>query len=206
MDGEENKKIGKIVGSNSHIDYTCEVYREKDREDPPSPSDYRFGEFVYIEKEIDGRNLELIGVIYDSKIVDPDQGRSGPRLAEPEEQELFHPSYVEEKMTLTGIALLGYCELDGGEYGSIEHCVPPWTLEVDDIVKKLPEESMLEFHGGDGNIQLGYYQNLMGVAESFGRDLLSNIIDQLKEMKPEEKKTLDVLQKNLEFKKRVEGV
>ncbi len=201
-----SKKIGKVIGSNSHIDYTCEIYRKRDKDNPPTPADHSFGQFVYIEKEIDGKNIHLIGVIYDSQILDPDQGRTGPKLAEPHEQELFHPSYIEEKMTLAGIALLGYCEVDDDEFCSNEHCVPPWTIEIDDIVRTLSDKDFLKFHEVDGEINLGYYQNLMELAGPFGTDLLSKIIDQLKDMKPDEEKTLEVIQKNIEFSKRIKGV
>lgn len=205
---EENKseEIGKILNSNSHIDYVCEVFRERDREESLSPTDYQFGQFVGVKKKIDEKEIDVIGVIYNSQIMDPEQGRAGPRLSSPEEQEMFNPSYVDEKMTLVGVSLLGFCEIDGSGYCSIEHKVPPWTLEIDDIVRKLSDEEIVSFHEIDGKINLGYYQNLSEIAGPLGFDLLSNIIGQLKELKPEEEKVLDVIQKNIEYKKRIEGV
>jgi len=32
---EENMGIGKIIGSNSHVDYVCEIYDQTMREIPP---------------------------------------------------------------------------------------------------------------------------------------------------------------------------
>lgn len=206
MEEDERVEIGKILGSNSQIDYVCEVYKGRDVEEPPSPSDYRFGQFVSVSKQIDEKEVEFIGTIYDSEIVDPDQGRAGPRLSSPEDQELFHPSYVDEKKTLVGVALLGYIESNGEGPDSKKHCVPPWTLEIDDIVSKLSRDEMVSFHEFEGGIELGYYQNLLEIAGPLGKDLLSDIVSRLKEERPEEEKSLSLIEKNLEFKKMIEGV
>ncbi len=206
MKDKQREEIGKILGSESQIDYLCEIYRSTDVEDPPSPSDHRFGQFVSVTKEIDDTRVEFVGIIYDSKIVNPDQGRTVPSLSRPEDQELFHPSYIDERKTLAGIAMLGY--IRSSEEGSDErkHCVPPWTLEVDDIVKKLSREEMVSFHEFEEGIKLGYYQNLLKIAGPLGKDLLSNIVSRLKEEKPEESKSLSLIEKNLEFNKMIEGV
>lgn len=206
MKDEDHEEIGKILGSKSQIDYVCEVYKGRDVEQPPSPSDHRFGRFVAVSKQIEEKQVEFVGTIYDSKIVDPDQGRAGSRLSSPEDQELFHPSYVDEKKKLVGIALLGYIESSEEETETKKHCIPPWTLEVDDVVKKLSKEEMVSFHEFEDGIELGYYQNLLEIAGPLGKDLLSYIVSRLKEERPEEKKSLSLIEKNLEFNKMIEGV
>ena len=60
---EDVTELGKIIGSESHIDYTCEIYNDGMREDPPEPTDFEFGQFVYIRKEIQSRDCCFIGVI-----------------------------------------------------------------------------------------------------------------------------------------------
>jgi len=200
-----DREIGKILESNSQIDYICEIYGKNDVEYPPSHSDYKFGQFVSIEKRIENKQIEFVGVIYNSQIVDPEQGRSGPKLSRPEEQNMFYPSYVDEKKTIVGIALLGYIE-SSDERKRKRHCIPPWTLEVDDIVVKLNEEEMVFFHEIEDEIKLGYYQNLLGVAGQFGKDLLSIIITRLKEKRPKERRSLSLIEKNLEYKKMTEGM
>ncbi len=40
--------IGKIVKSNTHIDYVCQVYNPGEIEPCPKPADYSFGTFVAI--------------------------------------------------------------------------------------------------------------------------------------------------------------
>ncbi|MFZ1769266.1 MAG: hypothetical protein WAU00_08720 [Caldilinea sp.] len=41
--------IGKIVKSNSHIDYVCQVFGVGETPLPPTPEDYCFGAFVAVE-------------------------------------------------------------------------------------------------------------------------------------------------------------
>ena len=203
---DDDIQLGKIIGSNSHIDYVFEVYNDGMRDDPPDPTDFEFGQFVYIEKEIDDQTCCLIGVIYDTQLVDPDQGRTGPRLAQPEEQNIFQPSYVDEKRVLAGVALLGCITLDDGQIEKIEHSIPRWTLEVDDVVRKLSDEYMVRFHEIDGEIRLEYYQRMVDVAGGFAEDILSQILETLKQAKPGEAAALDVIQQNLEWQTKMEGL
>ena len=203
---EDDIQLGKVVGSNSHIDYVCEIYSHGMRENPPDPTDYEFGQFVYIQKEIGNRECCFIGVIYDTQIVDPDQGRTGPRLAQPEEQNIFQPSYVDEKQVLTGIALLGHVTIEDEEIVEADHSIPRWTLEVDDIVRKLSDEEMVAFHEVDGEVKLEYYQRVVDVAGGFAEDILSQILERLKQERPGEADALDVIQRNLEWQTKMEGI
>lgn len=206
MDEEKNTKLGKIVGSNSHIDYVCEIYNKGMREEPPDPTDYEFGQFVYIKKEIEDLVRCFIGVIYDTEIVDPDQGRIGPRLSQPEEQNVFQPSYVDEKQVIASIALLGHVILEDEKIVETDHSIPRWTLEVDDVVRKLSDDAMVRFHEIDEEIKLEYYQRLVDVAEGFAEDILSQILGQLEKEKPEEANVLNVIQKNLRWQTKIGGM
>jgi len=203
---ENDTEIGSIIGSNSHVDYVGEVYTETMREDPPEPTEFEFGQFVYILKQVQGQERAFIGIIYDTQLVDPDQGRSGPRLAQPDEQNIFQPSYVDEKQVLTGIALLGHAKVDDGELVEPEHSIPRWTLEVDDVVQKLSEEDIIGFHEVEGEVRLEYYQRIVDVAGGFAEDILSQVLTQLKEERPGEANALDVIQKNLEWQTKMGGV
>jgi hypothetical protein len=203
---ENDTEIGSIIGSNSHIDYVGEVYTETMRENPPEPTDFEFGQFVYVLREVQGQQRAFIGIIYDTQIVDPDQGRSGPRLAQPEEQNIFQPSYVDEKQVLTGIALLGHAKVEDGDLVDPEHSIPRWTLEIDDVVQKLSEEDVIRFHEVDDEVRLEYYQRIVDVAGGFAEDILGQILNRLKQERPEESDALDVIQKNLEWQTKMGGV
>jgi hypothetical protein len=206
MTDEDDTEIGKIIGSNSHIDYIGEVYLETMRENPPDPNDFEFGQFVDIPKHIHGKQRAFVGVIYDTQLVDPDQGRTGPRLAQPEEQNIFQPGYVDEKQVLVGIALLGHVVLAEGEIIEADHSIPRWTLEVDDVVRKLSDEDMIRFHQVDHELRLEYFQRMVDVTGGFAEDILSQILDQLKDERPGEAAALDVIQKNLEWETKMGGV
>lgn len=82
--------IGSIVSSNSHLDYVVEVYKEQDCERPPELHEREFGQPVFIKKTVDSTQYAVIGVIYDTQLVDSDQGRTGPRLAQ-DDQAQFTP-------------------------------------------------------------------------------------------------------------------
>lgn len=206
MNPDNDTEIGSIIGSNSHIDYVGEVYTETMRENPPDPTDFEFGQFVYIQKQIQGQNRVFVGIIYDTQLVDPDQGRAGPRLAQPDEQNIFQPSYVDEKQVLTGIALLGHAVVDDGELVDPDHSIPRWTLEVDDVVHKLPEEEVIQFHEIGGELRLEYYQRIVDVAGGFAEDILEQVLSELKQARPDEADALDVIQKNLEWQTKMGGV
>lgn len=203
---EDDTQLGKVVESHSHIDYICEIYNDGMRDNPPDPTDYEFGQFVYIRKDIGERECCFVGVIYDTQIVDPDQGRTGPRLAQPEEQNIFQPSYVDEKQVLAGIALLGHVTVEDGEIVEADHSIPRWTLEVDDVVRKLSEDEMVAFHEVDGEVKLEYYQRVVDVAGGFAEDILSQILERLKQERPGEADALNVIQRNLEWQTKMEGM
>jgi|APHM01.1.fsa_nt_gi hypothetical protein len=206
MINESDTEIGQIVGSNSHIDYVCEVYADIDRKNPPGPEDHEFGQFVYAEKKIAGKDRVFVGVIYDTILMDPEQGRSGPSLAQPDKQKAFNPSYVEEKQVLTGIALLGHANVEDGDLVDINHSIPRQSLEVDDVFKKLSKEDFDDFHRFDDGVQIQYYQRILDVAGGFAEDILSQILDRLKRSFDGEKEALDVIQRNLEWETKMQGV
>jgi hypothetical protein len=206
MVSESNTEIGQVIGSNSHIDYVCEIYADVDRREPPGPEDHEFGQFVYTQKEIAGDSRVFVGVIYDTILVDPEQGRSGPSLAQPDKQDVFNPSYVEEKQVLTGVALLGHAGVEDGDLVDVSHSIPRQSLEVDDVFRKLSEEDFEGFHRFGGEVQLQYYQRVLDVAGGFAEDILSQILGRLKQSFSEEREALDVIQRNLEWETKMRGV
>src|SRR5438045_3467972 len=99
--------IGKIVKSDSHINYVCQIYGPREVEIEPSAADYAFGRFVRIavrSRQTDedsalnsmlGRSQEpvtyAVGVIYDTILLNPTFGSLGPRLSNETQVELFSP-------------------------------------------------------------------------------------------------------------------
>ena len=104
-------RIAKIVKSNSHVDYVARVFGSFETEAEVTPNDYRFGQFV----KIAGHAGAVIGVIYNSQLLNPDYGNYGPRLSSPQEQNaIFSPDYLNEQGVLIGLSLVGWH--DGGVY------------------------------------------------------------------------------------------
>src|SRR3712207_6725409 len=103
-------KIAKIVKSNSHVDYVGRVVDSLDVAEPPTHDDYCFAQFVSLP--VDERE-EIVGVIYNSVLVNPDYANYGPRLSPKPDLGHFSPDYLNEQGLLIGILLLGARSADG---------------------------------------------------------------------------------------------
>src|SRR5205823_13943757 len=90
--------IGKIVKSDSHINYVCQIYGPREVEQEPAPADYAFGRFVRIAvrcEQLDDRDAQVImalgksteprtyaiGLIYDIILLNPAVGSLSTRLS-----------------------------------------------------------------------------------------------------------------------------
>jgi len=201
---DDDLTLGTVAQSHSQMDYVVEVYRERERERPPEKQDYEFGQPVYSTTTIRDEKYAVVGVVYDSQLVDPDQGREGPRLSTPD-QEMFVPGYVDEKRTLLSVALLGYGRLssrtDAKEYDLVDVAqeIPKWTLDVDDPVFKLSFEGFRRFHFPEGNLQLQYYDRLISTANRFGSEVTLTLIDHLRNETRADENMLNVIEQKVRW-------
>lgn len=156
--------IGKIVKSDSHINYVCQIYGPNDREEKPGPGDYAFGRFVRVALRStfyeDGSSAHngkdpvtyAVGVIYDTILQNPAFGSLGPRLSNETQVELFSPDYISEKAILTYVMMLGMIEQhndgqgDAIEYLAATHGVPLLSLELDGEIETMNDEDVRAFH------------------------------------------------------------
>ncbi len=195
-------RIGSIISSNSHLDYVVEIFKERDCDRPPELHEREFGQPVFIKKVVEGTEHMVMGVIYDTKLVDPDQGRTGPRLAQ-DDQAQFTPGYIEERTTLAGVALLGTAvTADDGTITNPTHRMPRWTLEVDDTVYQCPDEVTVSFHSVEEQIQLAYLDRLVDIAGDLGAEVIVTLIDRLRRILPEDdpnQQVLDVVEQNIQW-------
>lgn len=194
--------IGSIVRSNSHLDYVVEVYNERDRERPPESHECGFGQPVCVEITVEGQPHAVFGVVYDTKLVDPDQGRAGPRLAQ-SDQAQFTPGYIEERTTLAGVALLGTAALDDDDLGSVSHTMPRWTLQIDDEVWRCPDSLLHQFHTDeDGRLVMEYWDRLLDVAGPLGAEVTLELVDRLRAGLDDEesRRILDVVERNVRWR------
>lgn len=160
--------IARIIGSNSHIDYIGRVIDSLDVETPPSPDDFGFAQFVRMDS--------AVGVIYDSKLVNPEYASFGPRLSPRPALGSFSPDYINEQGILIGVLLLGTIASDGEvKHGVPRHIIPPGSEVV-----KMGENDLSGFHAGaDGGVQLHYYSQVVAHAGVFAAPLMETIIDKL---------------------------
>ena len=155
--------IGKIVKSDSHINYVCQIYGPHEMTEKPGPADYAFGRFVRValrSAEEDGflassahtnTTTYAVGVIYDTILQNPAFGLLGPRLSNETQVELFSPDYISEKAILTYIMILGMLEQRSGrgnatEYLSASHGVPLLSLELDSEIETMADTDVQAFH------------------------------------------------------------
>ncbi len=192
-------RVAKIVKSNSHVDYIGRVIDRLDADEPPVPDDYGFAQFVSIPLD---EELDVIGVIYNSLLANPEYGNYGPRLSPPADLSVLSPDYLNEQGLLIGILLLGW--RDKAE-SAFRHAVPRRVIPVNQEVYRLPDEDIQDFHkDAEGRIQLHYYSQVVAHAGSFSVPLIEAIIEQLEPgATTEERQRLCVLKQTLVWQRTV---
>jgi hypothetical protein len=185
-------KIAKIVSSNSHIDYAARVIDALDVEQPPSTQDYGFGQFVSIGSE-DG---QIIGIVYDSQIINPEYANFGPRLSPRPALGSFSPDFLNEQGILLGILLLGQLGADNGIQG-----VPRTIVPAGADVSTIDTDAIDRFHRDkDGAIHLHYYSLIIANAGSFAAELLASIVGTLsRNCGDEDRQKLSVLRRSVDW-------
>jgi hypothetical protein len=161
--------IGKIVKSESHINYICRIFGPREADVEPEPADYAFGRFVRVAVKpknahddpyanidlLTGKSHEpasyAVGVIYDTILQNPAFGALGPRLSNEMQVEIFSPDYIAEKAVLIYIMILGMVEQRARPDGTMEivstmHGVPLLSLELDSEIEMMNDDEVQAFH------------------------------------------------------------
>lgn len=193
-------RIAKIVKSNSHVDYVARVVDRLDVVDPPAASDYGFAQFVAVPLD-DGS--EVVGVIYNSMLINPEYGSFGPRLSTAADNSVLSPDYLNEQGLLVGILLLGWRDHEGTNH----HAIPRRVIPVNQEVYSLTGEDVRRFHlDEDGRVRLHYYSQVITHAGLFAPSLIEAVIEQLEPAcEPEERQRLCVLKQALVWQRTVGG-
>ncbi|HEY7343154.1 MAG TPA: hypothetical protein VH591_19935 [Ktedonobacterales bacterium] len=164
--------IGKIVGSESHVRYTCQVFGPGEVAAPPDPAAYAFGGFVRLPLRtalpaadvaaleprttaamqsdaltpVPAQPLWAVGLIYDTILVNPAFGTLGPRLSNDEQLAIFSPDYLAERAVLVSILVLGTMSGEGALTGRVTHGVPALAPDLGAVVEPLTETQVRAFH------------------------------------------------------------
>ena len=194
-------KIAKIIKSNSHIDDVGRVIDSLDVEDPPEADDYGFAQFVSLPI---GEDEQIIGIIYDSILLNPEYANYGPRLSPKPELGNFSPDYINEQGFLIGILLLG--ELNRS--GKFMHGVPHRACPAGQEVFKIESGEVQKFHTDEnGSLQIHYYSQVISHAGLFAVPLLEAIIGQLTlDCGEDDRKRLGVLKQTLAWQRAFGGM
>lgn len=194
--------IGKIVASDSHLFYHTRVFDTSEVENPPSRFDYAFGSFVSISspteqlRAAENEKAEsVIGIVSNSRLINPESAYYGPRLTVPQEQnKIFAPDYINEVGVMLSVLLLGSLTTKGGLQG-----VPPFVLPVGCEVRTATEQQIKAFHrDSEGRFQMRYYPLLSECGPALSPALLQKVCDSLSSVAtPDERRILNVIRKNM---------
>lgn len=194
-------KIAKIVKSNSHVDYVGRVIDSLDVAEPPAAEDYGFAQFVSLPLE---NGEEIVGVIYNSILLNPDYANYGPRLSPKPELGGFSPDYLNEQGLLIGILLLGTT----GQSGKVVHGVPRRVVPAGQDVYKIESDEIKKFHTDESDcLQIHYYSQIVAHAGLFAVPLLEAIIEQLSlDCSDPDRQRLGVLKQTLAWQRTLGGM
>ncbi len=189
------ESIGKIVKSNSHVDYVCQVWGFGEVDNAPPPTTYTFGTFVSIALENDAGSL--IGIIYNTLLMNPEFGSLGPRLSPRSDVAIFSPDYLAETATLVGIFAVGSVDASG----QVQQGVPALAATVNCPVQRLSAGEIQAFHAdAAGRLNLRYAPLILAQNNPLAPPLLIAVIDQLAQLFPANGAQLTVMRNNLAWK------
>ncbi len=194
-------KIAKIVSSNSHIDYIARVIDALDAANPPSAEDFGFAQFVKLPLDDE---TNIVGVIYDSMLINPEYANYGPRLSPKPELGSFSPDYLDEQGFLIGILLLGAID----KSKKITHGVPRRVVPAGQDVYQIETDEIKKFHTDTSDcLQIHYYSQVIAHAGLFAMPLLETIIEELSlDCSDSDKQRLGVLKQTLAWQRTLGGM
>ncbi|MCB9160484.1 MAG: hypothetical protein H6644_11620 [Caldilineaceae bacterium] len=192
--------IGKIVKSNSHIDYVCQVYAPGEMTPAPAPDAYAFGSFVAIESEAATGALHRRGLQHATG--QPGLRQPGPALSEQLRRSEVFLARLPHGDSHVGRAADGGLDGRGGRRASGRACAGHQCQRA--RARRLRKDELVAFHRRDGLLCLHYFLPvLMAQDNPLVPPLLLAIIERLGELFPEERSRLTVMRNNLAWRRTV---
>lgn len=225
--------IGKIVRSDSHVRYTCQIFGPGEVAAPPDPSAYAFGGFVRMPLRTalaaqDVATLEphpasqsdalvaaqsqtswAVGLIYDTILVNPAFGTLGPRLSNDEQLAIFSPDYLAERAVLVSILVLGTMAGEGAPTGSVTHGVPALAPDLGAVVESMSRTQVRAFHVFAETPQTRPYLHLGYLPHTVAQDhpllpmAMLRTVERLEALLPENASLLTIVKRNLAWRLKV---
>ena len=219
--------IGKIVGSESHVRYTCQIFGPGEVAAPPDPAAYAFGSFVRIPlrtalatPDVAGvmrgdalpstqtQPLYAVGFIYDTILVNPAFGALGPRLSNDEQLAVFSPDYLAERAVLVSILALGTMRGEGTP-ARVTHGPPALAPDLGAAVEPLSEAQVRAFHIFADSPQTRPYLHLGYLPHAVAQDhpllpmAMLRTVERLETLLPENAALLAIVKRNLAWRLKV---
>ena len=188
--------LGKIVKTNAHYDYVGHIYGPGEINAPPQPNEYSLGTFVSIPVDTE---QNIIGLIYDTILLNPEYGRFGPRLSPESDLAIFSPDYLQEKTTLIGILPIGLMQ----KVTDIQQGIPRLIAPTDAPIRPLPPQSIRQFHLPKNCFQLQYLPTLLTLNTPITLPLAQIVLTQLLTIFPEQQEKLQLLQQQLSWRSQI---
>ena len=173
MKSSKNINIGKIIKSDSHVNYKCRVYGNLESNENVKDNDYHFGQFVKMKLN---KDKTIIGIIYNSQLYNPDYGNFGPRLSNPSTDNMvFMPDFIEETAVILDILLLGWIENNQTRHG-----IPPWVIPLNTEVTTQTFNEFKDFHSNENDKPLlAYYNLILNNTGNIAHQLLTTIVNNI---------------------------
>lgn len=190
--------LGKVVKSNTHIDYVCQVFGRRETARVPQPEEYALGAFVSMKLEggawAGGR---LVGIIYNTLLMNPEFGNLGPRLSPPTDLRVVSPDLFDETAVLIGIITVGWQT----PQGRWRQGIPEVAAQVNNEVQLLSDAEFRALHlDGQGSVCLHYAPILLAQNSPMVPPLLMRVADRLLESFPSQARRITVVRNNLAWK------
>lgn len=189
-------EIGRIVKSNSHLEFVCQANEAGESSTPPARKDYAFGKLLAVEIE---NGFDLVTAVFDTILLNPDFGMAGPRLS-PTDSERLAPDQFAETATLIGLIGLGTLSRDG----QATHGVPPTTPTVGARVRNMKAEEIRSFHLPGGKFAAAYMPHLLAHSSPLMREVVLTLFDELAAIFPDQSAAIAVVRGNLAWQMKVQ--
>lgn len=184
--------LGRIVKTNSHVEYLCRVHRKQEEAYTPVAKDYAFGRFVAVAlTESDGTPLgHLIGVVFNTHIFDPEFPALNRSQLDDAELAVTLPVYLDAAFTMVEILGIGWQDAQG----TYHQTVPPHAPAINAEVRPMTQADVKLFHAPrDGVFQIDYLTFLAGHGHQLVNQIVLQHIRWLRTAFPEHGKALEVI-------------
>jgi len=189
------QRLGALVGSSSHVMVHARIFDDSMVAAPPAPADYAFGAFVGLALAPTTGAPQAVGIIANSRLINPDEGYAGPRLTVPQsDNAVFAPDFLNELGVEISVLLLGTLTATHGDQAVVREVLPVGTE-----VYALPAASCHRFHhAADGAFQMRYTPLLQEASPGLSQALMALICQQLAALcDDEERQMMEVLRRHV---------